>query len=347
MSRKKMIGIDEEIETSQSFEKNEENLNKTFAVEEKEAKETAQEEVKAEKENLSKNDEANKREREREKDKRVVERAIREARERAFAEARERAERAAVERATAEARQRVMADARERFEKSSAAAKSSAEKASIKAKLKAERAAVERATAEARERALEKALSQKATTSGVREQAERYVSEKFSSDSRDNGMRQSFPSSDTQKFDGIIGESAQRNKARLERHQRTMERAAKALAEKNKRDLLAQKEQAEKNKLAETLDAEVKRWSSGKEGNLRALLSTLQYILGPDSSWQPISLTEIVTTSAVKKAYRKATLHVHPDKLQQRGASIQQKYICEKVFDLLKAAWNRFNFEER
>lgn len=38
----------------------------------------------------------------------------------------------------------------------------------------------------------------------------------------------------------------------------------------------------------------------------------------------------------MKKAYRKATLYVHPDKLQQRGASIHQKYICEKVFDLLK-----------
>lgn len=59
-------------------------------------------------------------------------------------------------------------------------------------------------------------------------------------------------------------------------------------------------------------------------------------ILGPSSGWQPISLIEIITTNAVKKAYRKATLYVHPDKLQQRGASIQQKYICEKVFDLLK-----------
>lgn len=38
----------------------------------------------------------------------------------------------------------------------------------------------------------------------------------------------------------------------------------------------------------------------------------------------------------MKKAYRKATLCVHPDKLQQRGATVQQKYICEKVFDLLK-----------
>jgi hypothetical protein len=82
---------------------------------------------------------------------------------------------------------------------------------------------------------------------------------------------------------------------------------AKALAEKNMRDLLAQREQAERNviifweaipqtfillcifyafnsikfflqRLAETLDADVKRWSSGKEGNLRALLSTLQYV---------------------------------------------------------------------
>jgi hypothetical protein len=62
----------------------------------------------------------------------------------------------------------------------------------------------------------------------------------------------------------------------------------------------------------------------------------LWQILGSDSGWQPIPLTEVITSAAVKKAYRKATLCVHPDKLQQRGASIQQKYICEKVFDLLK-----------
>ncbi|PSS31324.1 Auxilin-like protein [Actinidia chinensis var. chinensis] len=342
----KTIEIDEDINTSHIIGKNEENPNKTFAVEGKETKEIEQKGVKAEKEHLGKNDEVNKREREREKDRMAVERAIREARERAFAEARERAERAAVERATAEARKRVMAETREKIEKASAAAKSSAEKASTEAKLRAERAAVERATVEARERALEKALSQKAT-SGERELEEKYFAEKFSGVSRDNGLRQSFPSSDMKKLDENTGESAERCKARSERHQRTMERAAKALAEKNMRDLLAQKEQAERTRFAETLDADVKRWSSGKEGNLRALLSTLQYILGPNSGWQPISLTDIITTNAVKKAYRKATLQVHPDKLQQRGSSIQQKYICEKVFDLLKAAWNRFNSEER
>ncbi|KAG8377820.1 hypothetical protein BUALT_Bualt08G0073400 [Buddleja alternifolia] len=298
--------------------------------------------------NFDKNDhqqriEAIKRGREREKDRIAVERAIREARERAFAEARERAERAAVERAAAEVRQRVMSEAREKLEKVN---KQPADKASTEAKLRAERAAVERATAEARERALEKAMSQK-ISGEAKTQADKYTAERLSSSSKNNGLKHSFSSSDLEKLDGSNNESAQRRKARLERHQRIMERAAKALAEKNMRDLLVQKEQAERNRLAESLDADIKRWATGKEGNLRALLSTLQYILGADSGWQPISLTEIITTVAVKKAYRKATLYVHPDKLQQRGATIQQKYICEKVFDLLKAAWNRFNSEER
>lgn len=31
-------------------------------------------------------------------------------------------------------------------------------------------------------------------------------------------------------------------------------------------------------RIAETLDIEVRRWAAGKEGNLRALLSTLQYV---------------------------------------------------------------------
>ncbi|XP_059460054.1 auxilin-like protein 1 isoform X2 [Corylus avellana] len=351
----------EEIKITRTTENYEQNHQSNMTMEEKESNDTLQKEVELEKQQYKKIDEVKKREREREREKMVVERAIREARERAFAEARERAERAAAERASVEARRRVMAEAREKLGKTSAEAneKSPAEKSAMEAKLKAERAAVERATAEARERALERAIS-----------------EKFSGASRDDGRRQSFSTHDpqqkgscppsnstypnssssggmscaphsTEKFDGANGESAERSKAGSERHQRIVERAAKALAEKNMRDFLAQKEQADRNRLAEALDADVKRWSSGKEGNLRALLSTLQYILGPDSGWQPVPLTDIITTSAVKKAYRKATLFVHPDKLQQRGASIQQKYTCEKVFDLLKEAWNRFNAEER
>ncbi|KAK7367377.1 hypothetical protein VNO80_09389 [Phaseolus coccineus] len=307
------------------------------------------------------------REREREKDRMAVDRATLEARDKAYAEASEREERAAFERGTMEARYKALAEARERLEKACAEArdKSYIDKETTDARLKAERAAVERATAEAQDRAMEK-LKNERTAFESRERLERSVSDNFcerqdslSSDMLDPQFQNSssftgskhpyslYGAASFSERSEREGESAQRCRARLERHRRTAERAAKALAEKNMRDLLAQKEQAEKNRLSETLDAEVRRWSGGKEGNLRALLSTLQYILGPDSGWQSIPLTEVITSAAVKKAYRKATLCVHPDKLQQRGASIQHKYICEKVFDLLKEAWNKFNSEER
>ncbi|XP_061346827.1 auxilin-related protein 2-like [Gastrolobium bilobum] len=147
-------------------------------------------------------------------------------------------------------------------------------------------------------------------------------------------------------FQEVEGESEERRRARLERHQRSQERVAKALAEKNQRDLQTQRDQAERHRVAETLDSEIKRWAAGKEGNLRALLSTLQYVLWPECGWQPVSLTDLITAAAVKKAYRKATLCIHPDKVQQKGATLQQKYIAEKVFDLLKESWNKFNSEE-
>ncbi|XP_042498120.1 auxilin-like protein 1 isoform X2 [Macadamia integrifolia] len=378
--------IAQEVNKSQCTERKEKNYHEACSYVEIEKQERLQREKEQEEERQRKIEEEKEWERERERNRMAVERATREARERAFAEARERAERAAVGRATSEARQRAMAEAREKLEKASAEAreKSLAEKALMEARVRAGRAAVERATAEVRERAAEKAvLDARERAERSSECAERSVADKYSvTNSRDSGMRQSSSFSDLRdprlqssgsdsssrytnssvhgvflfhheasntsaKFQGTEGESAQRCKARLERHQRTVGRAAKALAEKNMRDLLVQREQAERNRLAETLDAEVRRWSSGKEGNLRALLSTLQYILGPDSGWQPIPLTEVITAVAVKKAYRKATLCVHPDKMQQKRASIQQKYICEKVFDLLKEAWNKFNSEER
>ncbi|XVF62063.1 hypothetical protein PTKIN_Ptkin08bG0186900 [Pterospermum kingtungense] len=353
----------QQVKMSRSAERKEKNMIESLTPEDKEA-ERLKRERELEEERLRKIEEEREREREREreKDRMAVDRAALEAHQRGCAEACERAERTTVERATAEARQRALEEARDRLERACAEAR---EKSSMEARLRAERAAVERATAEARERAVEKAMAERAAFES-RERVERSMSDKFSTSSRNSGIRTSSSSSDLQDqhfqrtssfgglgcpyssaYNGVEGESPQRCKARLERYRRTAERAAKALEDKNMRDLLVQREQAERNRLADTLDADVKRWSNGKEGNLRALLSTLQYILGPESGWQPIPLTEVITSAAVKKAYRKATLCVHPDKLQQRGANIQQKYICEKVFDLLKEAWNRFNSEER
>ncbi|XP_020572503.1 uncharacterized protein LOC110019247 [Phalaenopsis equestris] len=299
--------------------------------------------------------------REQEKDMTALENTTHEACERVFAEARESSEKNLLDMNAAEAQHRPITTYRDVI-KSSAEAFEMSEKIACDAKLQAECAVAERAPAEARGCALSKQFSL-----GARRQAESSGNIPKDKDWKHNEAEDvvrhgnkdneynAKPTSDVHDApvdmkihsEGYEEESPLRCKARQERCRRIVERAAKALAEKNMRDLFAQREQAERNRLAESLDAEVRRWSSGKEGNLRALLSTLQYILGHDSGWQPIPLTDVITAAAVRKAYRKATLYVHPDKLQQRGATIQHKYICEKVFDLLKDAWSKFNSEGR
>ncbi|KAG8056102.1 hypothetical protein GUJ93_ZPchr0001g30501 [Zizania palustris] len=345
------VKIIERMDNLEETDRETEKVALTTLDEDKERLKMEKEKEQAKERSRRELEEEKERERERAKDRLAVQRATREAHERAFAEARAKAERIALERITL-ARQRASAEAREKEEKVSAEA--ATEKASREVRIKAERAAVERATVEARERAIEKAKA----TADAAERMERFRSsfkDSFKATNQDNQQNKEFQKTISSNYERsrdssnevVEFESALRHKARSERHQRTAERAAKALEEKNMRDMLAQREQTERHRLAEFLDPEVKRWSNGKEGNLRALLSTLQYILGSDSGWQSVPLTDLITAAAVKKAYRRATLCVHPDKLQQRGATIRQKYICEKVFDLLKEAWNKFNSEER
>lgn len=99
-------------------------------------------------------------------------------------------------------------------------------------------------------------------------------------------------------------------------------------------------QEAELIKMSET---KIREWSRGKEGNIRSLLSTLQYVLWPESGWKPVPLVDIIEGAGVKKAYQKALLCLHPDKLQQRGAAAHQKYIAEKVFDILQESWKEFS----
>ena len=71
--------------------------------------------------------------------------------------------------------------------------------------------------------------------------------------------------------------------------------------------------------------------------NHRHLYSDDQ-VLSPELGWKPVTLTDLITSSQVKIAYKKAALCVHPDKVQQKGANLEQKYVAEKVFDLLKVS---------
>ncbi|KAK8476121.1 hypothetical protein V6N13_128048 [Hibiscus sabdariffa] len=279
----------------------------------------------------------------------------REARERTAAakaesEARLRAERAAVERAAAEARERAAAEARER-----AAASARASQQYNDNDIESFFSMGSRPSSAPRPRAnapdpvfdgQNKGGPEVARKTSVGSSSSMKKASSTASIVDDLSSIFGAAASTSGEFQEVEGETEERRRARLERHQRTQERAAKALAEKNQRDLQVQREQAERHRIAETLDVEIKRWAAGKEGNLRALLSTLQYVLWPECGWQPVSLTDLITAAAVKKAYRKATLCIHPDKVQQKGANLQQKYVSEKVFDMLKEAWNKFNSEE-
>ncbi|XP_038905516.1 J domain-containing protein required for chloroplast accumulation response 1 isoform X2 [Benincasa hispida] len=93
----------------------------------------------------------------------------------------------------------------------------------------------------------------------------------------------------------------------------------------------------------QAIETKIRQWSNGKEGNIRSLLSTLQYVLWPKSGWKPVPLVDIIEGNAVKRSYQKALLYLHPDKLQQKGASSDQKYIAAKVFEILQEAWTHFN----
>ncbi|KAM7279493.1 hypothetical protein ACFE04_006627 [Oxalis oulophora] len=93
----------------------------------------------------------------------------------------------------------------------------------------------------------------------------------------------------------------------------------------------------------QVIETKIRQWAFGKEGNIRSLLSTLQYVLWEGSGWKPVPLMNIIEGNAVRKAYQRALLCLHPDKLQQKGATSQQKHIAEKVFDVLQDAWIHFN----
>ncbi|PHT51217.1 Auxilin-related protein 2 [Capsicum baccatum] len=90
-------------------------------------------------------------------------------------------------------------------------------------------------------------------------------------------------------------------------------------------------------------DAKIRQWSQGRKGNIRSLLSTLQLVLWPQSGWKPVALMDLIEGNQVKRAYQRALLYIHPDKLQQKGAAAHQKYIAEKVFDILQEAWDHFS----
>lgn len=56
-------------------------------------------------------------------------------------------------------------------------------------------------------------------------------------------------------------------------------------------------------------------WIDGKKQNIRALLCSLHTIVWDGCKWNKCDMHQLVSAADVKKAYRKACLAVHPDKV--------------------------------
>ncbi|KAJ6306945.1 hypothetical protein OIU78_022114 [Salix suchowensis] len=59
---------------------------------------------------------------------------------------------------------------------------------------------------------------------------------------------------------------------------------------------------------------------SGLASTCVFVVFSVQEVLWPECDWEPVSLTDLITSTSVKKVYRKATSCVHPDKVQQKGS---------------------------
>lgn len=102
--------------------------------------------------------------------------------------------------------------------------------------------------------------------------------------------------------------------------------------------------EAERDGLRDVVTQRIDAWKTGKEDNLRALLSSLHTVLWADSGWQPVGLHDLVLTKKVRVVYMKAVARTHPDKVPS-SASTEIKMIAQGVFVAINKAWDTFRTE--
>lgn len=79
----------------------------------------------------------------------------------------------------------------------------------------------------------------------------------------------------------------------------------------------AEKLDDEKFALADSVSARINAWKNGKEGNLRALLTSLDTVLWEGAGWKKVSMADVVLTNKVKIIYMKGIGKCHPDKVSK------------------------------
>lgn len=78
----------------------------------------------------------------------------------------------------------------------------------------------------------------------------------------------------------------------------------------------------EKFALSDQVSERVARWKGGKEGNLRALLASLESVLWEGAGWKKVGMGELILAGRVKVVYMRGIGKVHPDKVSLFSLSL-------------------------
>lgn len=127
-----------------------------------------------------------------------------------------------------------------------------------------------------------------------------------------------------------------------EREDRVDQAVRDAAARQKKVEDEEAKLKADKVRHSSQLSSEFDAWARTPDGqaykDIKVLISTMHTVAGPESSWKEVPLSELLGgPAAIKKAYRKAILVVHPDK--QKDAPAEQQVRADRIFTALNEAF--------
>ena len=82
---------------------------------------------------------------------------------------------------------------------------------------------------------------------------------------------------------------------------------------------------------------------AGERGGSEAeAIDTVSNGFSAQGNWKRLTVADLVDEGQVKKAYHKALLVCHPDKVKHGGGSLDEIVQADMVFDALKDAWGKF-----
>lgn len=92
--------------------------------------------------------------------------------------------------------------------------------------------------------------------------------------------------------------------------------SAEAVIRLRQANIEAERLDDEKFALVDQVNERLVQWREGKEGNLRALLASLENVLWDGAGWKKVGMGELIAPGKVKIAYMKGIARVHPDKVR-------------------------------